>query len=300
MNLNIKIGNKTFKNPVFTASGTSGYGEEYNNLFDLNILGAFITKGITITKRDGNDGLRIFETPSGIINRIGLQNVGINEFIKEKLPFLINKNVSIIVNIAGFSIEEFIKMIEILDSIKEIKAIEINVSCPNVKKGGIFFSSDKTLFTKLLKNIRKKTNKLLIIKLSPSEGNLKEFAKIVEVEGGDAVTISNTFKAAVVDTKLKTIKIKGGLSGAAIYPIVLNNIIELYKFIDIPIIASGGIYNPNIALQFLLAGAKAVEIGSAAFKNPFIFIKTIEYIKNYLIDNKISDINDLIGAVHNE
>lgn len=272
----IKIKNVTFPNPVWTSSGTAGFGEELNNLIDLNLLGAFVTKGLTLNPITGYDGLRIVETPSGLINRIGLQNPGLQYFINKIIPFYQNFNIPVIVNIAGFSIEEFCQLIRALDKYEKIKGFEINVSCPNVKKGGIFFSSDRKLFELLLKSIRKETKKLIIVKLSPSEGNMKEFTKISESEGADAVTISNTFKAMVIDTKTGDIKIRGGLSGPAIFPIVLNFVYEISKITTLPVIASGGIYNVDVAKQFLIAGAKAIQIGTYGFVNPRIYEEIIK------------------------
>ncbi len=272
----IKIKNVIFPNPVWTSSGTAGFGEELNNLIDLNILGAFVTKGLTLNPVPGYDGLRIVETPSGLINRIGLQNPGLQYFINKIIPFYQNFKIPVIVNIAGFSIEEFCQLIRALDKYEKIKGFEINVSCPNVKKGGIFFSSDRKLFELLLKSIRKETKKLIIVKLSPSEGNMKEFTKISESEGADAITISNTFKAMVIDTKTGDIKIRGGLSGPAIFPIVLNFVYEISKITTLPVIASGGIYNVDVAKQFLIAGAQAIQIGTYGFVNPRIYEEIIK------------------------
>ncbi len=295
MSLEVKIGNMLLKNPILTASGTSGYGEEFAEIFDINKLGGIVTKGLTFDEKLGNEGLRVDETPAGMINRIGLQNVGVENFIKNKIPFFKTLNTNIIVNIAGFSIDEFTNIIHKLDKFKEIQGYEINVSCPNVKKGGIFFSSDINLFESLLKILREKTKKVLIVKLSPSEGNIKEFLRVAENTGFDAVTLNNTFKAMKVDVERQKIKIKGGLSGPAVYPIVLNTIYEVYNLVKIPIIASGGIYNADVALQFLMAGATALEIGSYGFVNPNIFIEIITGIETFLNGRNIYDI---IGVIH--
>ncbi len=300
MSLEIEVGKLVFKNPVLTASGTSGYGEEFNEIFDVNKLGGLVSKGLTLEEKQGNDGLRVDETPSGMINRIGLQNVGVGKFIKEKIPFLNTLSLPVIVNIAGFSIEEFVSIIEKLDKFSVVSGYEINVSCPNVKEGGIFFSADKKLFENLLTIIRKKTKKFITVKLSPSEGNMKEFLKISENSGCDAVTVNNTFKALKIDVYKKNIKIKGGLSGPAIYPIVLNNIYEAYNIVNIPIIASGGIYNTDVALQFLMAGASLIEIGSAGFVNPNIFTEVIDGLNSFVEQNGLNSIKEIIGAVHDK
>ncbi len=298
MNLEIKIGKIEFKNPVLAASGTFGYGEEYSEVFDINKLGGIITKGLTLNEREGNEGLRIQEVPSGIINRIGLQNVGIKKFISKKIPFLKNLKTKIIANIAGFSIQEFIDIIKSLDKYDTICGYEINVSCPNVKKGGIEFSADSKLFTELLKKIRKSTDKLLIVKLSPSAGSIIDLSLQSEKNNIDAVTIANTYKAALIDIEKKEIKIKGGLSGPAIFPITLNLVCEARKKIKIPIIASGGIFNPDTAIQYLLAGASAVQIGTYNFIDPLISIKIIKGIEKYLKENKIDNVNKIIGKVN--
>jgi dihydroorotate dehydrogenase (NAD+) catalytic subunit len=279
MGLEIKIGKTIFKNPVFLASGTISYGEELKRIIDLNKIGAIVTKAITLNPKEGYNGLRMVETPAGIINRIGLQNIGLENFIKYKIKFLEKLKTSVIVNIAGESIEEYKIIIEKLDNIKKIDAYEVNVSCPNVEKGGIEFSEDEKTFKKLLKKLRNITDKTLIVKLSPSALDIKELSIMAEKIGMDAVTINNTFKAMIIDTKTKEIKIKGGLSGPAIYPIALNNVYEISKKINIPVIASGGIYNEDVALQFLIAGAKAIQIGTFNFIDPKISIKILNKFK---------------------
>ncbi len=297
MDLSVNIGDVKFKNPVFTGSGTFGYGEEFCEVFDINKLGGIIAKGLTLQEQQGNDGLRIQEVPGGIINRIGLQNVGVKKFIQEKLPFLNNLQTKVIINIAESSIQEFLNIIEHLDKYKAICGYEINVSCPNVKKGGIEFSSDKGLFTKLLKEIRNNTEKLLIVKLSPSAGSIARFAKIAEENNIDAITIANTYKSALIDIEKRELKIKGGLSGPVIFPITLNLVMEASKSVDIPIIASGGIFNTDTAIQYLLAGATAIQVGTYNFIDPLICIKIIDGIKDYLKKNGIEDINKIIGTV---
>jgi len=296
MNLKIKLGNVVFKNPVLTASGTFGYGEDYNEVFDINKLGGIITKGLTQKEREGNEGLRIQEVKSGIINRIGLQNIGLKRFKNEKIPFLNKLETNIIVNIAGSSIQEFLDIIIDLNSSQSLCGYEINVSCPNVKKGGIEFSSNAIIFGELLTQIRKNTDKLLIVKLSPSAGSIVKFAQIAEETGCDAVTIANTYKSALIDIEKQKIKIKGGLSGPAIFPITLNLVIEVYRKVSIPIIASGGIYDADTALQYILAGATAIQVGTYNFINPLGCLEIINNIKDYLKKNKTDDINKIIGA----
>lgn len=281
MELSIKIGKTVFKNPVFVASGTFSYAEEMSYIFNIEKLGAIITKGLTLKPRQGFDGLRIVETPAGLINRIGLQNVGIDEFIKNKMRFLSKLRTCIIANIAGETIEEYKIITEKLDKMARIDAIEVNLSCPNIERGGIIFSEDEKIFKKLLKIIRKTTPKTLIAKLSPSAGDIVHLSKITENSGFDGVSIGNTFRATVIDTETGKIKITGGLSGPAIYPIALNNVLMVAKKVDIPVIGCGGIYNTDVALQFLIAGATAIQIGTFNFIQPDISLQIIEGIKKY-------------------
>ncbi len=297
VNLKIKIKNIEFQNPVFTASGTFGYGEEYADVFNINKLGAIVTKGLTFHERQGNEGIRIHEVPCGMINRIGLQNVGVKNFIREKIPFLKKCQSKIIINIAGFSFEEFVKIIEYLNPYKFIAGYEINVSCPNVKKGGIEFSTDIKLFSNLLKTVRKRTDKLLIVKLSPQAGNIVEFAQIARICKMDAITVANTFKSTIIDINKQKILIKGGLSGPVVFPLILNLVMEIRKKVKLPIIASGGIFNTDTAIQYLLAGACALQIGTYNFVDPLISLKIIDGIKNYLKKHKIKDIKNIIGKV---
>lgn len=297
INLSIRLKNIQFNNPVFAASGTFGYGEEYNQIIDINKLGGIFTKALTIKEQQGNEGLRIAETPSGLINRIGLQNVGIEKFIKEKIPFFEKLKTKIIVNIAGFTENEFVELVNGLNNFNVISGYEINVSCPNVKQGGIAFSCQSDTFQQLILALRKQTEKIIIVKLSPSEGNIFEYAKFCEQARIDAITVANTFKSAVIDIKKQTIKIKGGLSGPAVFPIILNLILELRQNVKIPIFASGGIFNTDTGIQFLLAGAMAVQIGTINFVEPNISLKIIKGIKDYLQKQNIQDVNDIIGKV---
>ncbi len=298
MELKIRIGNQEFKNPVFVASGTFGYGEEYSKIFDISKLGAIITKGTTLNPRAGYDGLRIVETPAGIINRIGLQNVGLEKFMEYKIPFLETVGTGVIVNVAGESISEYVQIIEKLNQFDSIDGFEINVSCPNIEKGGIEFSGDEDVYKKLLEEIKRVSKKMLIIKLSPSVGNIVRFSQIAEDKGFDAITINNTFKGSVIDINTRSVKITGGLSGPAIYPISLHNLMEVYKEVNIPVIGSGGIYKSDIALQFILGGASAVQIGSFNFVKPDIGLQIVEGIKEYLMENKIESIYDIIGVAN--
>lgn len=295
--MKIKIGSSEFKNPIFAASGTFGYGEEFSRIIDINKLGAIVTKAVTLKPRKGNEGLRIAETPAGMINRIGLENVGLDAFINEKLKFLSSLKTGIIINIAGETKNEYVALAKVLGGLAGIHALEVNVSCPNVEKGGIEFSQDLIQFKELIKAVRKATEMPLIVKLSPSAGDILTFAKLARDEGVDAITVSNTFKASLIDTKSQKIYIQGGLSGPAIFPLALSNVIQVCKNIDIPVIASGGIHSVDTALQFFIAGAKAVQIGTFNFIQPDIALQIIKGITTFMREKKLSSINQIIGSL---
>lgn len=296
----VKIGKLILKNPVMPASGTFGYGLEFEKFFDLSKLGAIITKGLSILPVKGNKPQRLVETPAGLLNSIGLQNIGVDNFINKKLPLLRNYKVPIIANIYGKTIEEYLLVAKKLQNAK-LEAIEINISCPNVKKGGIQFASDKIIIKKLLTKIKKIYSGTIIVKLSPNTGNLEEIAKLCEEYGADSVSLINTITGMMIDiNKRKPIlgNVFGGLSGPAIKPIALAMVHKVYKKVKIPIIGIGGIIDYKDALEFLIAGATAIQIGSANFRDPLVCVNVIKDIENYMIKNNISNITSITGSLN--
>ena len=299
--LNINFLGKELKNPVITSSGCFGFGEEYNDYFDVNELGAVNLKGITLNKRDGNSGVRIAETPSGMINCIGLENPGI-EYFRDNIIKNIKYSTPIILNINGSTLEEYVKVAEIANEIDRVDFIELNISCPNVKNGGMAFGASCESAEKTTKEVKKVlTKKPLIVKLSPNVTDIVSIAKSVEYAGADSVSLVNTFLAMKIDIKTKKPllgNIFGGLSGAAIMPIALRMVYQVYKAVNIPIVGMGGIQKYEDALEFIMAGASIVSIGSAIFSNPTLPIEIIKQMNNYLAENNINNIKDLIGVAH--
>lgn len=299
--LNINFLGKELKTPVITSSGCFGFGEEYNDYFDVNELGAVNLKGITLNKRDGNSGVRIAETPSGMINCIGLENPGI-EYFRDEIIKNIKYSTPIILNINGSTLEEYVKVAEIANEIDRVDFIELNISCPNVKNGGMAFGASCESAEKTTKEVKKVlTKKPLIVKLSPNVTDIVSIAKSVEYAGADSVSLVNTFLAMKIDIKTKKPllgNIFGGLSGAAIMPIALRMVYQVYKAVNIPIVGMGGIQKYEDALEFIMAGASIVSIGSGIFSNPTLPIEIIKQINNYLEENNINNIKDLIGVAH--
>lgn len=297
IDLSLKINDFELKNPIITASGTYGYNNEFDAFCDVKKLGAVVTKGITFEPRLGNEGERIFETYGGMINRIGLENVGIEVFLKEKLPILIENDINFILNIAGNTVEDYIKLAQIAQENK-IKAIELNVSCPNVKCGCIEFGVNKQALYELVSIVRKNYEGCLIVKLSPNVTSAEEIAEAVQSAGADAVSAINTVrgmgvKLELLNGKFKKTSIAGGLSGKAIKPIALSFIDRISNVIDIPIIGMGGIYSLQDILEFFAVGAKAIQIGTANFTHPDISEKLINDLKEFMITNKFSTLNEL-------
>ena len=299
IDLSVNIGKLKLNNPVILASGTAGYGNELSEFIDLNKIGAIITKSVSLKKRKGNPPQRITESPAGMLNAIGLANVGIEEFINSKIPFLENFNVPVICNIAASTVDEYVECVNILKNENAIRAFEINVSCPNVKEGGLQFGNDLKQVVRITNLVRAATDKTVIIKLSPNNSNISEFAKAVKNEGADAVTAVNTFVATAFNIFTKKPKIKnitGGLSGPAIKPIALAKVFEIHQSVNIPIIASGGIMNWKDAVEYMIAGASAFQIGTLNFIDPAASIKMIEELKDYCKKMNINKISDLTGS----
>lgn len=300
VDLSVSIGRLKLKNPVMTASGTFGYGEEYSEFVDLNRLGAIIVKGISLKPMEGNPSPRICETPCGMLNAIGLQNIGLKRFLKEKLPFLRRYNTSIIVNILGNTIQEYVKLSKALND-AGVDGIELNVSCPNVKKGGISFGTDKKTLARLVAKVRNSAKDIILItKLSPNVPSIQEFSKIAEESGSDALSLINTIPAMAIDietSRPRLANVTGGLSGPAIKPIAIRMVWESYNAVKIPIIGVGGIMNAEDALEFMLAGATAVAIGTANFVNPLSILEVIDGIEEYLKRKKIGEIKRIIGTL---
>jgi dihydroorotate dehydrogenase (NAD+) catalytic subunit len=300
INLSVDIAGLKLKNPVMTASGTFGYGEEYSEFLDLNRLGAIVVKGLSITPRQGNPTPRIVETPAGMLNAIGLQNIGVKAFIKEKLPFLKQFNIPIIANFFGDSIDEYIQAAEELNNAEGVHALEMNISCPNKQAGWIVFGTDPKTMEQVVTAVRKSTKLPLIVKLSPNVTDIGFMAKIAENAGADAVSLINTITGMVVDVKKRKPVLAnntGGLSGPAVRPIAVRMVWEVCKAVKIPIIGMGGIMNANDALEFLIAGAKAIAIGTANFVNPTATVEIIVGLEKFLIEEGLSDINEIIGSL---
>lgn len=297
--LKVNIGKLTLKNPVIPASGTFGYGVEYEDETDLGILGAVIVKGLSLTPSKGNPSPRVVETPSGLLNAVGLENIGIKQFLKTKFPKLKKYNTPIIANIYGKTEQDYVELTEIIQE-TDISAIEVNISCPNVKKGGLAFGTSPKSCEDLIQQIRRKTDKPLIVKLSPNVTDITEIAKSAQNSGADAVSLINTITGMVIDIKNKKpmlANITGGLSGPAIRPVAVRMVYETVKAVQIPVIGIGGITCAEDALQFIIAGASAVEIGTGNFLDPRTCEKTISGISKYMKKHKITSINELRGSL---
>lgn len=300
VNLNVNLGRLKFKNPVTTASGTFGFGEEFIEFMDLNQLGGIFVKGLTLKNREGNPYPRMAETPSGMLNAVGLQNKGIDYFINTIYPAIQHFDTEIIPNVNGSTIEDYIAVTEKLNEIDTIHAIELNISCPNVKEGGMAFGISCPTAIAVTEAVRKAYNKTLIVKLSPNVTSITEIAKGVEGAGADSVSLVNTFLAMAIDAKSRKpilSTITGGLSGPAIKPIALRMVWEVYNAVKIPVIGMGGIMNATDAIEFMLAGSTVIQVGTANFIDPAISIKIIDGIKQYCEENHFSSVSDLVGAM---
>lgn len=298
--LSVNIAGIELKNPVMAASGTFGWGKEYSEVMDLNQLGAIVTKTVTLKPKEGNPPPRLCETPSGMLNSIGLQNEGVDNLIKEYLPFLSKFNVPVIVNISGNSSNEFAELAMKLDKIPSVKGLELNISCPNVREGGMLFGCDQRMTADVVRKVKKATSLPVIAKLTPNVTNIAEIAKAAELGGADAISLINTVVGMAIDVESKRPKIgaiTGGLSGPAIKPIAVRMVWEVAQVVKIPVIGIGGIMTGEDAIEFFLAGASAVQVGTANFVDAEAPIKIIEGIKNYLESHGFSDIKDVIGKV---
>jgi len=294
--LRTKLFRKSFKNPVWVASGTFGYGEEYAELYDVSKLGAIVTKSITLEPRMGHPPPRVVETPSGMLNAIGLQNVGVDNFIKEKLPYLRRLKTRVIVNIAGSSINEYVKVTERLNGKRGIDALEVNISCPNVKAGGVEIGADSKQALKTIAMVKKASRFPVIAKLSPNVTDITVIARAVEDAGADGISLINTLVGMVIDVHKKKpalSNLTGGLSGPAIRPVAVAMVYKVARTVEIPVIGIGGIANTDDALQFFFAGAKAVQVGTANFTNPKAPMEIIAGLKRYCKRNKLSNISKI-------
>lgn len=299
MNLKVKLGNIELQNPVMTASGTFGYGEEFEKLIDLNMLGGICVKGTTMEERAGNKMPRIYETSGGMLNAIGFQNVGIDRFITEKYPYLRKLSAKTFVNMTANSVEEFGELAAKLDELTDIGGVEVNISCPNIKAGGINMGTDPIMAAKVVDAVRKNTKHHVMVKLTPNVTDIKVIAKAVEDAGADSISLINTLVGMAVDVNTRGPRISNiiaGLSGPAIRPVALRLTWEVAKNVKIPVIGMGGISSAEDALEFLIVGATAVQVGTANFYNPNITIEIIEGIKKYMEKNGIQDIKDIIGS----
>ena len=298
--LKVNIGKLSLKNPVMTASGTFGYGEEYADFIDLNRLGAIIVKGTTINHREGNPYPRMVETPSGMLNAVGLQNKGVKYFVKTIYPRIKHLDTEIIVNVSGAKVEDYVAVCEILNELDGINAIELNISCPNVKQGGMAFGTTTEGASQVVRAVRDVYSKTVIVKLSPNVTNIADIALAVESEGADSVSLVNTFLGMSIDVESRRPHLStttGGLSGPCIRPIAVRMVYQVANAVKIPVIGLGGIMNGRDALEFILAGATAVQVGTANFVDPTATIKIIDYIEDYLNRHNYSSIREIIGGV---
>lgn len=299
-NLQVKIGPLELKNPVLAASGTFGYGREFSDLVDANLLGGIVVKGLSIKPMPGNPPPRIVETPCGMLNSIGLANVGLETFLKEKLPWLQNLNTVVIVNIYGHSIDEYGAVAAGLRGIDGISALEVNISCPNVEKGGMAFGTDPDVAAKVTDKVLKNSDKPVIVKLSPNVTDITAVARAVEKAGAHALSLINTLTGMAIDIDTREPKLasfSGGLSGPAIRPVALYMVHEVVRAVRIPVIGIGGIMDYRDALEFLIAGARAIQVGTANFVNPRATLDIVEGLKKFCEDQGISSIDEIIGSL---
>ena len=297
--LRVKIADIEFKNPLIAASGTYGFGKEYEEYYAISKIGGVSTKGLTLNPKDGNEGIRLFETPSGLMNSIGLENPGIQAFIDNELDFLLSKDLITLVNIGGNNIEDYLEAVRLISK-TAAQMIELNISCPNVKSGGMAFGIKTCVAKDVVKKVRDVTDKPLIVKLSPNANDIVEMAKACEEVGADALSLVNTFNAMAIDIdRRKTIfnNKTAGLSGPAIKPIALRMTYEVAKAVNIPVIGMGGISNYRDVIEFIMAGASAVQVGTMNFTEPMIMANIAEDLEKYMNDNKIESFEEIRGII---
>ena len=300
LDLSVQVGPLHLKNPVLTASGTFGYGREFASLMDPNLLGGIVVKGISLEPMAGNPPPRIVETPCGMLNAIGLANVGLENFLSEKLPWLQKLDTCVIVNIYGHTLDEYGAVAAGLKGVSGISALEVNISCPNVEKGGMAFGTDPVVAARVTERVLKETDKPVIVKLSPNVTDIRAIARAVEQAGAHALSLINTLTGMTIDIERRTPKLangSGGLSGPAIRPVALHMVHQVVKTVHIPVIGMGGILDASDALEFLIAGAQAVQVGTANFANPRASLDILEGIEKFLKDRGINSVKDIIGSL---
>lgn len=298
-----QIKDVTFANTVLTASGTYGFGLEYSKLIDVSKLGGIATKGLSLETKRGNPGERVYETPAGMLNSIGLENPGVESFKKDYLPQAAALGTKIIANISGITVEEYGRMAESLESEKDVAALEVNISCPNVKSGGMAFGTDLKMVEKVTEIVKKHTSKPVIIKLSPNVTNIVDFAQAAQYSGADALSLINTLMGMAIDiNKKKPVlgNVMGGLSGPAIKPVALRMVYQVSQKVKIPVIGMGGISNTRDAIEFLLAGANAIMLGTINFREPQMPLEIIEGIEAYCLEHGYDDVQDIVGLAWKE
>ena len=300
MDLSVRIGSLALKNPLMTASGCFGYGLEYADIVDLSSLGAVVVKGLFLKEREGHPPPRIVETPSGMLNAIGLQGIGVHRFIREKMPELRRRGAVVIVNVCGSSLDEYVEVSRMLSDVEGVAALELNISCPNIKEGGIQFGCNLASTREVVSAVRKATRLPLIPKLTPNVTSVASFARAAEESGADAVSLVNTFLAMVIDVETRRpalSNVMGGLSGPAIRPIAVRMVYECAQQVRIPVIGMGGISSARDVLEFLIAGATAVQVGTANFVDPFIWPTLLSGVEDYMARHRVERVVDLVGTM---
>lgn len=300
-NLSVNIGGLELQNPVMTASGTFGYGEEFTPFIDIDRLGAYIIKGTTLNPRQGNDYPRMVETPAGMLNAVGLQNKGVDYFIEHIYPRIKDYKSHLIVNVSGANVDDYAETARRLHPLDGVKAIEVNISCPNVKEGGMAFGTTTSGAAAVTKAVREAyPGKTLIVKLSPNVTSIADIARAVEAEGADSVSLINTLMGMSIDVEKRRphlSTVTGGLSGPAVRPVAVRMVWQVAKAVKIPVVGLGGIMNGRDAIEFMLAGARAIEIGTANFVDPAVTMKVIDFMEDYCQRHGISDINEIVGCI---